>query len=252
MLYDVLHGWKHLFQDQPYFKQLVKVPITSSLKPLLKNLREDYVASLRAVSPQTSANVSRVVRLARCMLLYFLQSDFYLEAEAIVSLMVHTIQPERGGGSELLYLAKQFHTEEMNPPNSVYSTGKSRAEEVFGAVSRLAVPKGPAPNYTGPVLRSGIAGGGFLLLGYPGGGGGPGGSSNSGQPSIAALIPAHPAGVCLEALLSFLLSDGALEKFAGSGAGSEGGEALVVAMTSMSVTVSALLSEALALEANVR
>ena len=258
LLSDVLQGWRHLFQNIPSFKSKLKGIIVPCIKPLLRNLREDYTTNLRQQSAHTNSMTTRVVRIVRCLLLLFLDTSFALEAEALISLMVHTLQPERGGSSfaELSALARQFPTfEDINLFHKL-----NRSEDSLGVgghiMSRLTNAKPSPVGSSGPVMRSGVSGTGFLFLGSPGYSSGGGGSTHGGAGGpgafgcvSTAIIPAHPAGVCLEALLSLLLSDGLLERF---GSSPEGETALVVAMTSLSVTVTSLISEAFAIDSNVR
>eukprot|EP01041_Mallomonas_annulata_P004581 gene4581-9106_t len=255
LLHDVISNWKHLFQQFDKFKSLLKNPVVYNLKPLLKSLREDYITAMRMGLSNPGAMTSRVVRLARCLLLNFLDSEFALEAEAIVSLMVHTLQPERG--VDFSPLSKGHVNEFGDGMNKIIRGGEEGAMAVAmgmgiahsSLLSRLgsATAKLPSPAMNANP-RHGVAGGNFLLLGgsqnYPGGGGGNGGTSS------APLVPAHPAGVCLEAILSLLLSDRFMERMVG--AHGEGEGALVVAMTSISVTVAALLAEGSVIDGNMR
>ncbi len=122
----------------------------------------------------------------------------------------------------------------------------SRLSNQISQKQASGAPSGPGAvggGYSKPTGGGGL-GNSFLVLGPQGGSMGQHAAMSS-----LALVPSHPAGVCLEALLSLLLSDRFMERMIGEG---EGEGALVVALTSISVTVAALLAEGSLSEANMR
>lgn len=261
LLHDVVNGWRHLFQDIKPFKELLKHPVSSSLRPLLRTLREDYIACLRSGTNTPSAMTTRVLRAARCLLLNFIKPDFALEAEAFVSLLVHTLQPERGGepipilarsasddprdasGRPKMYSGDELGSSTHMPGISGNGGLISRLKANAQSGSSSSSSKTPVPAYfflqLSPINSTVSGNSGLSLMT---------GSNNAISTSML-MIPAHPAAGCMEALLSLLLSDRVMERMVGDG---EGGDALVVTISSIAITVTNLLSEGLSIDANMR
>jgi hypothetical protein len=268
LLHAVLSGWPHLFLFNPNFKALLKHPVCTSLIPLLKTLQEDYVNSIRqkglnpnggntlnSVSP--AAMTSRIVKVARCILLDFQHSpDFVLEVETITTCLVHTIQPERG----LDVMVRQLPTSssllsdgsnnrDQRGGGGTDGNGNSKHEDQSGGlISRLAITKSSAPGIS--TISGGIPskGGSVLALTalIPV-------SMQSAQATSSGnsvvYIPAHPAGVALEAVLSMFLTDDLCCVIA---RGENGQDALPTILTSVVLTASCMLAESLTVETNIR
>lgn len=266
LLHAILSGWPHLFLFNPNFKALLKHPVCTSLIPLLKTLQEDYVNSIRQkgsnpnsggavnyVSP--AAMTSRIVKVARCILLDFQHSrDFVLEIETITTCLVHTIQPERG----LDVMVRQLPTSSSllsdgsnnrDQRGGSDGNGNSKHEDQSGGlISRLAITKSSVPGIS--TISGGIPskGGSVLALSalIPASmqsAQAPGGSNG------VVYIPAHPAGVALEAVLSMFLTDDLCCVIA---RGENGQDALPTILTSVVLTASCMLAESLAVETNIR
>ena len=112
LLSEILLGWRWLFQRVPFFKALLKDSVCPALKPLLKNLQEDFVqGAARHGVPAACALASKVAKLARCILIHFVvdaavnatgaaagAGDLNTEASFIVIMLTHALQPDRAGG----------------------------------------------------------------------------------------------------------------------------------------------------------
>ena len=69
------------------------------MKHLLRNLQEDYLAnSLKSNMATAAARTSRVIRVARVLLLEYatLSVRMLAEVDLLVTLMLHSMQPYRG------------------------------------------------------------------------------------------------------------------------------------------------------------
>lgn len=97
LVYDAISGWKELFQVIQPFKAIVKDYVCPALCPLLKGLQADFLTlSFKNGLPSAAALSSRVVRMARTLLLDFVTpNDMLEEFDLIVTLMVHVLQPDR-------------------------------------------------------------------------------------------------------------------------------------------------------------
>jgi hypothetical protein len=270
LLHAVISGWPHLFLFHPTFKVLLKHPICTSIIPLLKTLQEDYLTTIRqrgalsssaaaasgALSPSTMT--TRVVKVARCILLDFQHSaDFVLEIETITTCLVHTIQPERGldvmvrqlpaSGSLLGDGSNNREQKGMNGQDG-NSSSKHEDQSGGGLISRLAISKSSNPPGIS-MISGGIPskGGSLLALAALI----PVSMQSSGSSASAGVVyvPAHPAGVALEAVLAMFLTDDLCCVIA---RGDNGQDALPTILTSVVLTVSCMLSEALAVEHNIR
>lgn len=263
LLHAVLSGWPHLFIFNSVFKALLKHPICTSLIPLLKTLQEDYVTAIKlkgsgqnptsSISP--SMMTTRIVKLARCIVLDFQHApDFVLEIETITTCLVHTIQPERG----LDIMVRQ-----LPPTSSLLGDGSnnrergssgpdgnssSKHEEPGGIISRLAITKNNNPPGIA-TISGGIPSKGGSVLSLAGLIPASMQSSASNSANGVVYIPAHPAGVALEAVLAMFLTDDLCCVIA---RGENGQDALPTILTSVVLTASCMLAESLAVETNVR
>jgi hypothetical protein len=265
LLHAVLSGWPHLFLFNLTFKSLLKHPVCTSLIPLLKTLQEDYINtikqkgsspnSLSAVSP--SVMTSRVVKLARCILLDYQHCpDLVLEIETITTCLVHTLQPERGldimvrqlpNSSSLLGDGSNNRDQKGVPSSQDGGNSSRHDDQAGGLISRLAISKNNNPPGISTV-SGGIPskGGSVLALAalIP-----PSMQSTVSNSGGVVFIPSHPAGVALEAVLAMFMSDDICCVIA---RGENGQDALPTILTSVVLTVSCMLAESLAVESNIR
>lgn len=264
-----MSGWPHLFLFNSTFKGLLKHPVCTSLVPLLKTLQEDYVTSIRqrgnnsnpTISP--SLTTSRIVKLARCILLDYQHSpDLVLEMETITTCLVHTLQPERGldimvrqlPNSNSLLADGSNNRDQKGLPNLPDGNPSARHDDQSpaGLISRLAISKnnnspgistvsGGIPSKGGSVLAlAALIPASMQSSGI--------GSSNNGSNGVV-FIPSHPAGVALEAVLAMFMND---DLCCVIGRGENGEDALPTILTSVVLTVSCMLSESLAVESNIK
>lgn len=261
LLHAVLSGWPHLFLFNSTFKALLKHPICTSLIPLLKTLQEDYVAAIRgrgsaqnSVSLSPAMMITRIVKVARCIILDFQHSpDFVLEIETITTCLVHTIQPERGLDvmvrqlpNSTSLLGDGSNNRERGVSGSDGAPSSKHDEQTGGLISRLAITK----NNNSPgisTISGGIPSKGGSVLSLAGLI--PASMQSSNAISGVVYIPAHPAGVALEAVLAMFLTDDLCCVIA---RGENGQDALPTILTSVVLTVSCMLAESLAVESNIR
>jgi hypothetical protein len=204
LLIEILGHWKVLFQRVPFFRKLVQDSVFPALRPLLKGLQEDYVrTAVQQGIPAAVALCSRVVKLARCVLVNFVVSscqasptgelaagsvaaNLNAEGAFIVSMLVHALQPDRAGppastvagsADDAAAVGGGAGTAGTTP---VENTFKSRWEEASSMLmqtsagagmflSRLANPSAPSPGNQGAGAM--LKGGKFTLPGAGGVGG---------------------------------------------------------------------------------
>eukprot|EP00602_Paraphysomonas_sp_CaronLab_P007358 CAMPEP_0185034758 /NCGR_PEP_ID=MMETSP1103-20130426/24887_1 /TAXON_ID=36769 /ORGANISM="Paraphysomonas bandaiensis, Strain Caron Lab Isolate" /LENGTH=2224 /DNA_ID=CAMNT_0027571539 /DNA_START=141 /DNA_END=6815 /DNA_ORIENTATION=+ len=261
LMYAVLSGWPHLFINNTPFNCLLKQPICTAIVPLLRTLQEDYVSGVRAKSAGGSSAVSpammtsKVVRLARCILLDFQQCpELMLEIETITTCLVHTLQPERGVDAMVRQLpvsAGMLHADGTVVSPSNMTTGVSQRyddQTATGLMSRLAISKPASSASTGTSVGP-CKGSVLLPLAILGPMLQPQSSPQSASASGTIYIPSHPAGACLEAVLAMLLND---DICCIIGRGENGKDALPTILTSVILTAASMLAEALAVESNVK
>jgi hypothetical protein len=176
LIYEVILGWKRLFQEVASFKDVLSSHISPCMKPYLRSLREDYLAVLRSGgSGPSNSQISLVVRIARSLLLNFLTvRGFLLEVEMLVNLMMHSILPEKmGGGSSLPggEMPRQIV--------GVEDGNKLRYDD--GSVQIVGLGSGVAGALAGGLMRLAITaqGGMKSAAGGAGGGGGSGGGGGN-------------------------------------------------------------------------
>jgi hypothetical protein len=239
LIYDIIFGWKSLFQCIAPFQKLLQTGICPAIRPLLKCLQEDFVFTAGRNGVASAAGLtSRVVRVARCLLLDFVAPAGLMdEMDTLITLMVHSLQPNRGGGASIgigmgigfldhgpssgqgdyfggggggggggIGNAAGVVLSMLNGgnknPNAVPLSNSSASSQPRGCGVVLSGPSclHLAPCYSNQTNRMSGAGG------SAGAGGGSNVDKGDRDRNNAQQIPAHPAGVCLEALLSFFLS----------------------------------------------
>lgn len=284
LLHDLVSGWGDLFLRYSSFSDMLRDPVCSSFIPLLKTMREDYMVALKhSLSSGTSANqqsgssgtsksisltshlppppagtvlvngftsaqmVSRVMRIVNFFITHFYHSPLFVaEVEKVITLMAATLQPERqfstSEGSAIASMNAKlqnmlsFASDDIlkgSPAPGRYDDPSYAAANTGGLISRLAIVKGSAPT-SGPVSvpRAHL----FLSLQLTQGG--------------VAQLPSHPAGLCLETMLSFFLNDNIFDVMVASCPA--GKDSLTTLLTSVLLTVSGMVSEGVACEANMR
>jgi len=247
----IITGWTELFLRVPSYRGFMKNVVFVMLKPMLRTLQEDFAKSVvKDGCTAASAHASRVVRLARFFLLHLCVQDFIDEIDLVVTLMVHTLTSDFDldghGGSSGRSSSMNSTDDEKEATEAPASGGMmGGASALFGGLARFQFgskdkPSAPTGNAALQAsylsLRRSTSGGSFLASEN---------SPASMKPSSRLL--AHPAGACLEALISFFLSDlmplSALQ----------GGKAVISnAMTNTVISATAVISQALAVEANVK
>lgn len=260
LLHAIISGWSPLFLSYAPFKTLLKVSVCGALLPLLKTLQEDFVTNIRgqqrisqsALSGGSGGSLSapasmttRVVRVARCILLqYQVCGTLMMEIEAIVTCLVHTLQPERTVDVLVRQIATSSNIFGDGGGQGQSGVGTFRSAEEHlpssGLISRLAMTKGT--NSGVPIGISLAKSGTLLPLGTTG-------SASSSAQSNVTFIASHPAGVSLEAVLSMFLAEDVCSVIA---RGENGKEALPTILTSVILTAVSMLSEAVIVESNVR
>lgn len=233
ILYSLLCDWEDLFTHASQFCSTLNESVCPCLRVLMRSLPEDFVANAVAtrngsasVHPNSSIGglvaaalfSSRVVRLARVILLRYatVSSSMLAEADLLVTLMLHVMQPNR---SEQLALINSKDGSGSLYDSSHHSSGSGSSGNLMSKLplslgsfgSWLGQPVGSSsssqhqhqnqqyqhaefggqPNSIPTSLMSG-----FVPLGSTG------------------LVPSHPVACCFEALIAFLLSlaDGGIDK----------------------------------------
>ncbi len=279
LMYELLHGWRVLFVRVGSFKVLLRESVCPAIRPLLRCLQEDFLsAAARHGLTVASAFTSRVVRIARCLLLEHCSPELFDEAEFVLTLLVHSLQPDRGlnGPNELSLQTPTNHFAErgsrgMSSPKGGAAedpTFRSRFEDPANLMSRLAAPmsmaagainnfkQGGGAAQSRPNLASLSAIPGLFIPLFSGSGAPLNAGPQSGATLLASQpspngnsqIPAHPAALCLETLLSFLACGRQCSQL-----GEEGGLRLLeTLLVNVSVSVAGLLQSALSVESNAR
>lgn len=221
LMHDALTGWKRLFQTLEPYKAIIKDSICPALKPLLQQLQEDFIHSCGKSTVQVSAALtSRVVRIARCIILDFVTSDIVNECTFLITLLTHSLQPDRMN-SDPKILKSAASTSNTSSISGSHHASPMRAKEapttslfqdasillnkgVGGLMSTLNIPippaivKGSNAANVGqvdlPMQTLTLSASRFIH------------SKSPDSAGAGIEIPSHPAGVCLEALISFFLS----------------------------------------------
>lgn len=216
-LYDCISRWKHLFKYVSLFLHTMREFVYPAVHALLKRLHNEYSAS--------NGVVPRVIRIARFLLHNYLQREFLDELDLMVSLMVHTVQ--------ISDVDDSANEDRSNPIDKMLSRLNLPI-----AASGLLKPQGLIQSNPRPALSQPAdpSSGTYLAM-----------SRASSRGEISS-VPAHPAGLCLEALLSFLLLEHLVDEFAAlDGGGHVMGTVLATCLTSCSIA----LTEVLCVESNV-
>jgi hypothetical protein len=254
----MLSGWKQLFSTHVKLLELTKTHVFGALKPQLQNMQSNFSNDVMNHGvTYAAAQCYKVVRLARCFLLDFAHEDFVEELDIIITLMIHSLTSDHtsldGGDGGL-------DVDEVSG-NSFIGAGAALLGGITGGF------QGSLQRLTGNSLGSSRGEGGGVSAGM----GGMGKSKSlrscylvlsssdtfSDGPSSPASPPdhidssnlkilSHPAGLCLEALLSFFLGD--IFSFVNL---KDGNSLLVSSMINTAVSASTVLSKALSLQQNV-
>ena len=246
----ILCNWKDIIVDVVPFKDFMKNVVFSALKPLLRGLQEDFTkAVLKDGVTIASAQSSRVIRLARFFLLNLCVQEFLDEIDTIITIMVHALTSEydfEGLGNSPR--SSQHSTDDDKDfTEAAGSSMMGGASALFGGLARFqfgskeksSTPTGSAAlQMSYLTLKKSTSGGSFLTSEI---------SQSSGKP--ASRLLAHPAGVCLEALFAFFLSD--LAKFF-SLADGRGRSVLASAMVNVTISATSVVTQAMLIESNVK
>jgi hypothetical protein len=275
LMYEVLIGWKLLFQTVPSFKSLLHDHICPALKPLLRCLQEDFVlTAARSGLTVASAFTFRVVRIARCVMLHFCTPELHSDVEFMLTVLVHTLQPDRGGGeggsagdASQPTQVRASQSQQAQRGSLLENEGgsfRSRFEEASsmfiskmapvtslaaGAFNTLKINGTTATTSTSNKAVSlaslGSLTGFYINLQSTGSGAG---SSAASVTNSGSQIPSHPAAVALETLLAFLVSgDQLFQSRTESGL-----QLLENLLVNISLSVSSLLYTALSVETNAK
>lgn len=246
------------------------------MKSLFKGLQEDFctVVSRNGLTSASSIT-SRIVRIARCFLVDYAVPKWLLleEFDLIVTFLVHALQPDCGTSvstnvDRLLAPSLSSNRNLVNDQFGGYSVGSTGLSNlsslpIAGAImSRLNLQTG----VQGMASNLGKA-----INNFQGGlqpGAGVSSTQSSGSLSYMSLsvssttsnlielgtavekpnfIPSHPAGCCLEGLLSFFLSEAPIELLKDA----RGCSALGNAITAIVISASTVLKSALIIPSNV-
>lgn len=233
LLDDILVGWKDMFWSSATFRTILKQSIYAVLKPLLKSVQDDFANSVikNGIAP-ASAFTSRVIRLARCFMLHFAMPELLDEMDVIITLMIHSLQPDRS-----LTLIDRAGLSFVDEASSMIGGAGS-------LISRLNIPglsKPSVPQGTGmrPSSNSGLQSC-YLVMSKAH-------SQNASSSTPMSQVLTHPAGACIEALISFFSSD-----VNSLMAQERGRQLLMSAITNAVLSVSAVICGSLAVDANVK
>lgn len=259
--FDVLDfmfsGWKRLFSTDAKLLELTKTHVFSALKPQLQNMQSNFSTDVVNLGVTHAASQCyRVVRLARCFLLDFAHADFVEELDIIITLMIHSLTSDH---TSLDSGEVEVDVNEGSG-NSLIGAGAALLGGLTGGF------QGGLQRLTGNSLGSsrgdgggsaGIGGMGkskslrncYLVLSssnnFTDGASSPSSPQDHVDSSNLKIL-SHPAGLCLEALLSFFLSD--IFSFVNL---QNGNSLLISSMINSAVSASTLLSKALSLQRNV-
>ena len=212
ILNDMLVGWKSLFMGFESFQESLKSDIVPTACFLLKTLHDDYVLAAKAVAPTPGLQAARTVRVVRCLLLEYLNGEqFASDTHVLLNLLTHTLRPEQGFETRLGFKVDaegKLKPEESYPLGSVQGVQGIAAGLVVGAgglassmaeglISRLSKAPERQPTPPSRVSNVGISFIGVTLI--------------TPKEAVVANVPAHPAGICLEALLSYFLQDNLID-----------------------------------------
>ncbi len=245
----MMDGWKEAFTSHPKLCELVKTRIFSTLKPKLQKMQGDFCVDVTTHGVGYAAAQSyRVVRLARHFILNFTREGFTEEIDILVTLMIHFLTSDdsrvdaEGFGLE--------EAEEASGP-SLIGAGAALIGGLQGGLQRLAgstfAGNVGSPRSDGSSV--GAAGNKrrslqscYLVLS---------GSTEDGAADFNARVAsfkilAHPAGLCLEALLAFFMRDIFRLVYI-----QKGSDVMVSSMTNAVVSLSSVLSKALSIPHNV-
>eukprot|EP00605_Chrysophyceae_sp_TOSAG23-4_P001397 GSChrysophyteH1.ASY1.ANO1.1517.1 assembled CDS len=234
----VMLGWKDIFQDIPAFQTYTKESMFPMLKALMRNLQDDY-AHLVGKDGVHAASVvaSRVVRLARTFLLNLSSSAFLEETEIVTHLMIHALTSD----FDFDQTAQSRSSESDRGSDSATSSMIGGAQALIGGLARFQMPFGVNKEKERPVVGEAALQAAYLSLSGP-----TMSSSQSTPDKPPSRLLVHPAGACLEALLSFfLLNTSSLLAMDG------GKEVMVKAMMSTLQSACSVLTQTLTIEANV-
>lgn len=242
LMHDVLSGWKILFQLVTPFRALLKDVVCPALKPLLQQLQADFMdVTLKSGISNSAAFTSRVVRISRCILLDFIGPELADECSLIVTLLSHSLQPERSiDGSGKYSSAKTINSVNFAAAGSegIFKDASTIIMSRFSILPSSKPPQPPPSTKSGPNHSSKIIGSGMLSL------------SDQGHSTdrVSFDLPAHPAGVCLETLLAYFLSDVPNNLMTSE----LGCKVLSSAMTMTNMSTCSILIGGLSIESNVR
>ena len=302
ILFDILNNdqWKKLFMFVPIFRSLLKDFVCPSIRPLLRELQDEYVAnSLKVGQTIAAAFASRVVRLARSVIIGFLSlKELLPEIDLLLTLLVHSLQPDRGDWSNSnsnqgAPSPANYNKKQKNLKNASESASsgdnssslRSRLEEVTSSIlpggtlmfrltgiapsaapgnkgisssassaSSAATSSANKTSASNPSSLSAL--GGFYItlqsnlnpnnsslqniLGTM--------AQINGMSSGSSTIPSHPAALCLEALLAFVVSSSMLHLLVYE----DGLKLLETVLINTSLSVSLMLTAAIGIESNAR
>lgn len=232
LLFDILSNNNNLFVEGSCFYEVFINNILPSLKVLLRKSQDDFVVGAYKTGIATSASISsRIIRLARCILINYISHNILDDCNFILTLLFHTLQPLRTLPSSVAV--------DESIKDSIFSSSAS-------FMSKFGIPNNQkATTVTKPINNS------TLYLSVVSNVTSVNLSTNQVSSQNVTLdtvqIPIHPAGACLETLLSFFLSD--LSKVTNSVAGAK---FISDALINTIINVSILLTGSLAIESNCR
>lgn len=243
----ILVGWKELYLSNPAFSKILKEEIMQSLKPLLQGMQDAYALTVVKKGTILANNTaSRTARLARYMLVTFVNSPFLDEIDIIITLMVHSLTSDHDAlqGENWKDVLSARERDSLDGSTSVIGG----ATALIGGLTKFQNPFASAPKEK----NNGSIGVDALQKCYipiskSNSSGHLGGDISAGQDGNITRLLSHPVALCLEALVSFFLSDifeiGKME---------DGNQLIISTMINTSISVAGLLTKALAIGDNVQ
>ena len=243
----VMTGWKDIFVDVPVFRCLLKDAIFPVLKPLLRDLRDDFTQILvKDGLDAASAFSTRVVRFSRFYLLHFAVLGDIDEIDIIITFMIHTLTSD-----------VDIDNIVGNTRNGVFSgldrvltesTGTSMIGDatalIGGFTKRLQMPFSNTKEKANVSSSNNSLQTSFLTVKRPASHSTFIGGQDDTQTTPSRVL-CHPAGACLEALIAFFLMDMSpiFQK--------EGGLQLITSTVINTLTITtSLISQALSIQSN--
>ena len=226
LIYDVVNDWREICISIPAFCTILKDHICVTLRNLLKHLQEDYIVALRHCNNSKDTNssnaniyVTKTVKIARCIMLkYSYSGELMSEIETIITLLLHTLHPDKTKvieSGETVSNHKTYssfisfitgNTTNDHEGNISANSGNGDKLTTYGGAVNVKMQSSGASSIQncGTVYLPLCSASGTSMNPTPAY------SSNSQTADaivVNDMIPSHPAAICLEALLAYYLRE---------------------------------------------